>query len=201
MQTPEQWLSVATRGLCDSAAERIRAEIGEHIASAIESAGTADIDPLEAERQTVAALGDAKIANRQYRRVLLTEGEDALLRSLRSWWVSWGWLLMGIPLLLMALALKNSGSIYVPAMVLMEGVLRTIPFRSIRAGSIVRVVRWGVLTIVLTMMAVSYSGAVEGIGMVGGVVYITVFILHREYKFSVLRRKVPVEQWPRWLWV
>ena len=84
MQALEQWLSVATRGLCDAAAERVRAEIGEHYASALESAGTADVDPLDAERRAVAALGDAKTANRQYRRVLLTEGEDVLLRGLTS---------------------------------------------------------------------------------------------------------------------
>lgn len=198
MQALEQWLSVATRGLCDSAADRVRAEIGEHYASALELAGTAGVDPLDAERRAVAALGSPKIANRQYRRVLLTEGEANLLRSLTSWWASWGWLLMGIPLLLVAVALRSSAMIYVPAMLLIEGVFRTIPFRSIRAGSIVRGVRWGVLTIGLTMMVVSHVGAGPGIGMVGCIAF---FILHREYTFSVLRRKVPVEQWPRWLCV
>jgi hypothetical protein len=60
MQALEQWLSVATRGLCESAADRVRAEIGEHYLSALEASGTTDVDPLDAERRAVAALGDAK---------------------------------------------------------------------------------------------------------------------------------------------
>jgi hypothetical protein len=198
MQTLDQWLSVATRGLCEAAAERVRTEIGEHYACALESAGTVDVNPLDAERRTVAALGDPKIANREYRRVLLTAGEDDLLRGLTSWWASWGWLLMGIPLLLAAVALKNSALIYVPAMVLIEGVLRDFPARPIRAGWMVRIARWGTLAICLTLW---FVGIRAGAPQVAMVVFVAVTIAHREYKYAVLRRKVPVEQWPRWLWV
>src|SRR5262245_20019576 len=86
MQTLEQWLEVATRGLCDSAAARVRAEIVEHYQSAIEAAGAVDVESPDVEGQALAALGDAKTANRQYRRVLLTEGEATLLGGLTSRW-------------------------------------------------------------------------------------------------------------------
>jgi GTP cyclohydrolase III len=84
MQTLEQWLDVATSGLCESAADRVRAEIGEHYASALEAAAADDADPIDAERLAVDALGDAKTANRQYRRVLLTASEEELLRGFAS---------------------------------------------------------------------------------------------------------------------
>jgi len=86
MQTLEQWLEVATQGLCDSAAARVRAEIGEHYLSALESANSAGVDQRDAERRALHALGEAKVANRQYRRVLLTESEARTLSRLTSRW-------------------------------------------------------------------------------------------------------------------
>ncbi|HET9385746.1 MAG TPA: hypothetical protein VFO67_11405 [Gemmatimonadales bacterium] len=204
MQTLEQWLSVATRGLCDSAAERVRGEIGEHYASALESAGTADVDPLDAERRVLSALGDAKTANRQYRRVLLTEGEDVLLRGLMSR-MRWVW--VGIVALLSALALVfipgntpgYSYTKYFLTMVVIDAVLQAIPVGSSRAGWIVRTVRGGVLTIGMTMTLVSGLGDRRVYVSPAGAAI--VFIIHSEYKLFVLRRKVPVERWPRRLWV
>jgi len=202
MQTLEQWLSVATRGLCDAAAERVRAEIGEHYASALESAGTADVDPLDVERRAVAALGDAKTANRQYRRVLLTEGEDALLRGLTSMsrrlWTGIFILLAAVALV--AIPVSTLGyTKYLFATMVVEGLLRAIPVGSSGAGWIVRTVRWGVLTIGLTMTLVSSLG--DGMRYLPGIVLCVVSVVHSEYKLFVLRRKVPVERWPRRLWV
>jgi hypothetical protein len=199
MQTLEQWLSVATRGLCDAAAARVRAEIGEHYASALESAGTADVDPLDVERRAVTALGDAKTANRQYRRVLLTEGEDVLLRGLSPLSQFWDMVTAGSLVMVGALIwVRTSEFRYLPATVIVEVMLRAIPVGSIRAGSIVRSARWGVLTIGLTMTVVSYLGpGIAPIFHVTGVVLVAVAAGYAEYKFFVLRRKVPVEQWPR----
>jgi hypothetical protein len=198
MQALEQWLSVATRGLCDAAAERVRAEIGEHYASALESAGTADVDPLDVERRAVAALGDAKTANRQYRRVLLTEGEDVLLRRLTSrmhrLWV--GILMLLTAVALVAIPASTLGYLkYLFATMVIEGLLRAFPVGSSGAGWIVRTARWGVLTIGLTMSVVSGLG--DGLRYVPGIALGVVAVVHMEYKLFVLRRKVPVEQWPR----
>ena len=198
MQALEQWLSVATRGLCDVAAERVRAEIGEHYASALEAAGAADVDPLDVERRAVAALGDAKTANRQYRRVLLTEGEDALLRGLTSMsrrlWTGIFILLAAVALV--AIPVSTLGyTKYLFATMVVEGLLRAIPVGSSGAGWIVRTVRWGVLTIGLTMTLVSGLG--DRIAYVPGIVLCAVGIVHTEYRLFVIRCKVPVEQWPR----
>ncbi len=80
MNSLEQWLAGATRGLSAESAARIRAEIQQHYDSACEAGDDA-----------IAALGDPRAANRAYRKVLLTESEAMLApvltqpkRSLRS---------------------------------------------------------------------------------------------------------------------
>jgi hypothetical protein len=60
----EQWLAEATRDLSPESAARVRAEIQEHSDSARESGEDA-----------IAALGDPRTANREYRKALLTETE------------------------------------------------------------------------------------------------------------------------------
>ena len=202
MQTLEQWLSVATRGLCESAAECVRAEIREHYLCAVESAGTADVDLPEAERRPLHALGDAKTANRQYRRVLLTEGEDVLLRGLTSWKQR---LWTGVVALLSALALvlipvSTLGYVkYLLAMTVIDAALQVIPIGSIRAAWIVRSMRWGVLAIGLAMTFVGASG--DSLMYVPGGVLCVISVVHMEFRLFVLRRKVPVDHWPSRLWV
>jgi hypothetical protein len=63
----DQWLAAATHGLSPESAARVRTEIEQHCESA-----------QEAGEDAVAALGDARAANRAYRRVLLTETEAIL---------------------------------------------------------------------------------------------------------------------------
>jgi len=195
MQTLEQWLYVATRGLCDSAAARVRADIGEHHASALEAAGTVDIDPLELERRVVGALGDAKVANRQYRRVLLTEGEHNLLRRLssRSWLGKVILLASVVALVVMPFRVEIS---YVFVTVVIQGVLEAFPIASIRAGWVVRIFRWGVVIAFYTFWLASVSDK----GLAIAIIPVAVAHAHEEYKRFVLRRKVPVKQWPRRLW-
>src|SRR5579864_8319640 len=73
----ESWLTDATRGLSKDSAAQVRTEIGEHYESSLRH----DVTPDEADRIAVSALGDAKIANRQYRKVLLTSREATMLRQ------------------------------------------------------------------------------------------------------------------------
>ena len=60
----EQWLSGATRGLSAESAAQVRAEIQQHYDAATEAGDDA-----------LAALGDPRVSNRAYRKVLLTERE------------------------------------------------------------------------------------------------------------------------------
>ena len=202
MQTLEQWLEVATRGLCDSAAARVRAEIGEHYLSAIESASRDGVDPLDAERRALAALGEAKAANRQYRRVLLTESEARTLSQLTSRWPPVVGILLLVPWAIYAISVRTSALNFIFAFFVVEVALRAIPVSSIRVGWVVRLFRWANLTVFcamwfVTMMAIGKGVAVPTIG----VVVMALGAVHREYTRFVLRRKVPVEQWPRLLWI
>jgi len=77
----EIWLTQATRRLAQDSAAQVRSEIQEHYESGREAAMSADATADEADRQAVAALGDARAANCQYRKVLLTSAEARVLRQ------------------------------------------------------------------------------------------------------------------------
>jgi len=198
MQRLEEWLSAATRGLSESAAARVRDEIGEHYLSATEAA-QAVVDPLDVEREVVAALGDAKTANREYRRVLLTKDEAGLLSNMtsvrRKRW--------GAVISLAAVAVLLSGATgYTKSLIMtivIEEVSRAISTASRRAGWIVRVVRWSVLALALIVGTMAAFHDMKG--YVPGMAWWVLWAIYYEYKLFVIRRKLPVEQWPRRLWV
>ena len=202
MQELEQWLEVATRGLCDSAAARVRAEIGEHYLSAIESASSAGVDLLDAERRALGALGEAKLANRQYRRVLLTEREARTLSRLTSRWPHPFGIFLLVAMAIGAVALRTAQFNYLFAFFVVLVVLRAIPISSIRAGWVVRILRWVNLTVFYTMWFVSVMdlGKSPAVLLVG-TLFNVLAVVHTEYRLFVLRRKLPVEQWPRLLWI
>ena len=77
----DSWLNQATRHLSVDSAAQVRTEIREHYESAWEAAVGGGAPADEAGRSALAALGDAKAANRQYRKVLLTSSEARMLRD------------------------------------------------------------------------------------------------------------------------
>src|SRR5271154_5354404 len=77
----DSWLILATRCLSADSVGRVRTEIQEHYESAREAAMSGGESAAEADRVALAALGDAKVANRQYRSVLLTSAEARMLRD------------------------------------------------------------------------------------------------------------------------
>ncbi len=81
MTALDTWLAQATRKLSADSAAQVRAEIAQHFESARDAAIASGASAGEADRTALAALGDAKAANRQYQRVLLTRAEAKLLRS------------------------------------------------------------------------------------------------------------------------
>jgi uncharacterized membrane protein len=81
MTALDTWLARATRQLSADSAAQVRAEIAEHYESSREDAIAAGAAAEEADRTAVAALGDPKSANNQYRDVLLTRSEARLLKS------------------------------------------------------------------------------------------------------------------------
>lgn len=71
----ERWLVAATHNLSAESAAQVRAEIREHYQSAYEAGLVLGSPSQEADLAAVMALGDARSVNRQYRRVLLTARE------------------------------------------------------------------------------------------------------------------------------
>jgi len=76
----ESWLEQATRCLSKDSAAQVRLEIREHYDSARDAAIRDGATTDEASRSAVRGLGDARAANRQYRKVLLTSAEAKMLR-------------------------------------------------------------------------------------------------------------------------
>src|SRR5664279_348766 len=101
----ETWLGQATRHLSRDSTTQVRSEIQEHYEAAREGAIEHGACGEEAEQHALVALGDAKAANREYRKVLLTSREARLLREgnwearavcSRRWMVAVGALATGI---------------------------------------------------------------------------------------------------------
>jgi hypothetical protein len=81
MTALDTWLAKATRQLSADSAAQVRAEIAQHYESSREDALASGVAGDEADRAAIAALGDPKSANGQYREILLTRSEARLLRS------------------------------------------------------------------------------------------------------------------------
>lgn len=81
----DRWLEQATRRLSKDSAAQVRTEIQEHYQSAREDAISGGASQDEANRMALIALGDAKTANKQYLRVLLTASESGTLS--KTWWL------------------------------------------------------------------------------------------------------------------
>jgi hypothetical protein len=75
----ESWLKQATRCLSKDSATQVRIEIREHYDSAREAAIRDGATAEEANRLAVTGPGNAKAANRKYRKVLLTSAEAKML--------------------------------------------------------------------------------------------------------------------------
>ncbi|HUJ30311.1 MAG TPA: hypothetical protein VLY23_03455 [Candidatus Acidoferrum sp.] len=207
----ETWLEQATRRLSTDSAAQVRAEILEHYESAREDALTRGTNAGEADRLAVAALGDARAANCQYRKVLLTSGEAAMLRNAK-WeahavcsrpWLKW--LLPAIPFgaLVGAVAFFFAGST-APARILLVGALGTavwfaVPFLPVYTPSRARFyrgVKW--LAMVAMLVLVFGSSILEYSWLLFSCLWPIVWI---ETTRVAIRRKLPVDQWPRVLYL
>ncbi|HEY6345685.1 MAG TPA: hypothetical protein VIY49_29650 [Bryobacteraceae bacterium] len=207
----EGWLQQATRSLSKDSAAQVRAEIQEHYQSAREAAISGGASQDEASRVALAALGDAKTANKQYLRVLLTESEARLLREgNREAWVvcSTPWLqrlLLGVSLI----ALLAAGTMLrtgwtAPgriALALGLGIGLTIlaprlPVYTPSRARVFRFIRW---TVQVGLLLVAFGpGAIRMSWLVLLCVWQLVWV---ESKRASIRRKLPVADWPRQLYL
>jgi hypothetical protein len=204
----ESWLKRATCGLSAASTAQVRREIQEHYESACEEAFSDGAGAEEADRAAVASLGDARTANRQYRKVLLTASEARLLRETRwearavcsrlrwlflipaavlcagIWFFVAGQTTLGLTLLVGATGL---------------GFLFASPFLPIytRArGRVVRVARWAWVAAILVLAV--WPDIRNLSWLLATCAWPLAWV---EWKFFSLRRKLPVTEWPKQLYL
>jgi hypothetical protein len=210
MRTLEDWLLTATRCLSADSAHRVRAEIEPHYLSSREEALLAGATPAQADHQALTALGDPNEAHRQFRRVLLTRTEARVLRE-----GNWEyravcsrplllWALRTVPVaalcagiayfargentltLAFLLVAAGAGLMMAPAFV---------PIRTHRQGRIVRWLKLG-WCLALVWALVELGDAWLAFSSLVPSLWILAWI---EWTRASIRRKLPVDQWPRHL--
>jgi hypothetical protein len=207
----EIWLRQATRHLSKDSTARVRCEILEHFELTRESALGGGATPEEASRFALAALGDAKAANGQYRHVLLTSAEARMLGDAKwetrafcsRYWLKWSLLAIPVGMLLTAAALFLVGSNPVARVLLAGGIglgfffaAPFLPVYNRSRGRIFRSVKWvvmvGMLLLVFGADAIQWS-------------WLLILCLWpmawMEWTRVSIRRKLPVAQWPKSLYL
>lgn len=207
----ENWLKQATRQLSSDSVARVRSEIQEHYESAREAALNGGVAAEEADRMAVAALGDAKTANCQYRNVLLTSAEARLLNEgnweARAVCSSAGlkWMLLAVPVaaLVAALVLFFKGNLEI-ARVLLAGAVGMglvfgapfLPVYTPRRGRVFRRAKW---VVVVGMLAVAFGpDALKWSWLLFSCLWPMAWV---EWRRVSIRRKLPVGQWPKQLYL
>ncbi len=201
----ENWLKQATRRLSRESAARVRSEIQEHYESARETAMAEGATADEADLTALAALGDAKIANCQYREVLLSSDEARLL-SEGNWearaicfrpWLKW--LLITAPVVALFLIATRGIAPVVLAAGLMTGLLFAavfLPIYTPRRARIFRCAKWVVFIAIFALI----FGA-DTLRMSWLLISCLWPVAWIEWKRVSIRRKLPVAEWPRQLYL
>ena len=205
------WLEQATRHLAKDSAAQVHAEIREHYESALETAIAGGATSEDAERQALNALGDARTANCQYRRVLLTSVEARVLRE-GNWEAkavcSSGWLkrlAIGMPIVMVAAAtiLFLAGRAAFARDLLIGGVGMSLliaapllPINTPRRGLIFRCAKW--ITVVGAMVLMFGPNSAKWSWLLISCLWPLAWT---EWTRASIRRKLPVKSWPRHLYL
>jgi hypothetical protein len=207
----ESWLKLATRDLARESAAQVRAEIGEHYESGREAAISAGATADEADRQAVAILGDARSANCEYRKVLLTSAEAKVLRQ-GNWearaicsrvWLKKTLVALSFALLVGAEIFFLRGANEISRIFLVLGlgvglmfVGPALPVYTLRRSRIYRVVKWVAM---IAMFALPFgSDALKWSWLLISCSWPVFWV---EWTRASIRRKLPVANWPRQLYL
>jgi hypothetical protein len=211
MTALQNWLDRATRQLSPQSAARVRSEILDHFENAREAALASGADALAAEQAALAALGEAEAANAAYRQVMLTAAEERILRQGNCEFTAVGsrrWLRIGL-FCLPGLAMLGAAifsyqghptmarKLIVGAfgMLLVLGVpflpiytpMRAKVYRYVKTAAFAAVFGW-----VLTQASASTFAVL---------VAITFPLWMNEATRCSIRRKLPVAEWPKQLYL
>ena len=205
------WLHQATRHLSKDSAAQVRAEIQEHYQSAREAAINSGATADEADRSALAALGDAKTANCQYRNVLLTSREAKLLRE-SQWesravcsrpWLKWLLLAMPAAALWTSAALFINGKSELARTLLVGGVTLLLafgaPFLPIYTPARARIFRRVKYVLLLATFALVFGKHfLDWSWLLACSVWPLFWI---EWTRTSIRRKLPEARWPKHLYL
>lgn len=201
----DNWLDQATRCLSADSKTRVRNEIQEHYDSALADALHRGASNDEADRSAVTALGDPKVANREFRAVLLTSTEARVLRD-GNWearafcsraWVKW--LLPAIPVMGATVGAVLAKEWMILAAGLACGFNLSAPLLPIYTPArarLFRYIKWalfaGVLAFAFGPNALRWSWLL--VSCLGPVAW-------NEWTRMSIRRKLPVAEWPKQLYL
>jgi hypothetical protein len=193
---------------------QVRAEIQEHYESAREAAISEGATGDEGDRLAVETLGKATTANRQYRKVLLTAAEARVLRD-GDWEARvicansrLKMLLLSIPgaavlVALVATVLLLTGTTAMARVLLIGGIgvgiLLGMPFLPVYTPSrsrICRYVKWAVLC--ATLLLAFGPDALRWSWLLFSCLWP---MMWTDWNRMSIRRKLPVTQWPKHLYL
>jgi len=193
----DNWLKQATRCLADDSAAQVRTEIEDHIESA-RAAGQSHAEALE-------ALGDPKRANRAYRQVLLTREEARMLRDgnreARVFCSFLRWVPVALLGVIAALYLTGRAAVARDVLILGLGIspILAAPVLPISTAARSRVFRW-VKIIALTGNMAFFLGPMP-LKLWLLLTSSLWFFFWTEWTRASIRRKLPVKDWPRHLYI
>jgi hypothetical protein len=211
MTALDSWLKKATRGLAAESAARVRAEIQEHYQAAQEAAILNGATADDADVAALAALGDAKTVNAQYRHVLMTSREAQALRE-GNWearavcsrpWLKWSALAVPVGALVAAAVLIWTGHAEMARDLAISALgmcpLFLAPFLPVYTpsrGRVFRVVKWVGMTAALLL--VFGPNTLKWSWLLLSCLWP---IASNEWTRASIRRKLPVAAWPKHLYL
>ena len=207
----ELWLTQATGHLSRESAAQVRNEIAAHYDGASEIAMQNGASSEEADRLALTALGDAKTANRQYRKVLLTSGEARVLRE-GDWEAKaicsrkgLKWVLMAIPMgaLLAGIGYSFANANGVAQVLLAGGLGMSLLFAAMvlpvytpRRSRVFRAMKW--LVMVGIMVLAFWPMTLQWSWLLFSCLWPVAWV---EWTRMSIRRKLPVTKWPKQLYL
>jgi len=205
------WLRRATRCLARDSAAQVRTEIQEHYELTRDAAIANGVSLVEADRLAVNALGDAKTANRQYRRVLLTSAEARMLRE-GNWeatavcsrpWLRW--LILAVPVVagIAAAAFFATGHLAIARDLLISGIGMSplaaaplLPINTPLRGRLYRCVKWVAMTGTLLLVFGPETFKLSWL-----LLSCLWPLAWTDWTRAAIRRKLPITAWPRHLYL
>jgi hypothetical protein len=203
----EVWLRKATRSLAAESAAQVTREIGEHYDAARETAIRNGATAEQAHDAAIGSLGSPRIANRQYRRVLLTANEAGFLRMAQkesSAACERSWIVKSLRLAALAGLLGSGiavawGNGELARMLFGMGLGLTaflmpalLTIRTLRGSRIVRTAKW---TALLALTWILFGP--EPSKWLGGTLVCFGSMVWVEWTYYRIRQKLPMASWPK----